>query len=99
MFIIISIYKIRKKKKKAPLEYIFFQGTCLFYFDVSLLVDAGADVAAAADDDDKLCPARIGDKFFKSIDLSSANGEIVSTAEIISRVGGSCKKKRHLIYL
>lgn len=71
---------------------------------MSLLVDAGADVAAAAaaaddDDDDKLCPARIGDKFFKSIDLSSANGEIVSTAEIISRVGGSCKKKETFNYL
>ena len=68
---------------------------------MSLLVDADADIAAAvvAADDDKLCPVRIGDKLFKSIDLSSANGEIVSTAEIISRVGGSCKKKTFNIFI
>lgn len=37
----------------------------------------------------RLWPDKMGDKFFKSIDLSSANTEIACTAETISFVGGS----------
>lgn len=43
----------------------------------------------------------MGDKFFKSIDLSSANTDIACTAETISFVGGSTVVRRltHIFHI